>query len=67
RRFGHVYLVCATGRSASELLAICRGRLANDPATERRVVVDELAKINRLRLAKLLRQRVEPVQRSERA
>jgi 2-oxo-4-hydroxy-4-carboxy-5-ureidoimidazoline decarboxylase len=53
-RFGHVYLVCATGRSADELLAICRSRLGNDSATERRVVLDELAKINRLRLAKLL-------------
>jgi 2-oxo-4-hydroxy-4-carboxy-5-ureidoimidazoline decarboxylase len=54
RRFGHVYLVCASGRSADELLAICRSRLANDPETERGVVLDELAKINRLRLRKLL-------------
>jgi 2-oxo-4-hydroxy-4-carboxy-5-ureidoimidazoline decarboxylase len=54
RRFGHVYLVCASGRSAAELLAVCRARLGNDPATERGVVLDELAKINRLRLAKLV-------------
>ena len=54
RRFDHVYLVCATGRSAEELLEICRARLDNDPATERRVVLSELAKINRLRLGKLL-------------
>jgi 2-oxo-4-hydroxy-4-carboxy-5-ureidoimidazoline decarboxylase len=53
-RFGHVYLVCATGRSADEMLAFCRARLDNDPATERGVVLDELAKINRLRLHKLL-------------
>ena len=52
--FGHVYLVCATGKSAQELLAICEARLANDPDTERGVVLDELAKINRLRLTKLL-------------
>lgn len=54
QRFGHVYLACATGRSAEELLAICRTRLDNDPATERGVVLAELAKINRLRLTKLL-------------
>jgi 2-oxo-4-hydroxy-4-carboxy-5-ureidoimidazoline decarboxylase len=56
RRFGHVYLVYATGRSAKELLAVCRGRLANDPVTERRVALAELAAINRLRLDKLLRE-----------
>jgi 2-oxo-4-hydroxy-4-carboxy-5-ureidoimidazoline decarboxylase len=54
KRFGHVYLVCATGKSASEMLAICRSRLDNAPEVERRVVLDELAKINRLRLTKLL-------------
>ena len=54
RRFGQVYLVCATGRSAEELLDICRSRLANDPAAERAVVLVELAGINRIRLAKLL-------------
>ena len=54
QRFGHVYLVCASGRSAAELLAICRARLENDPETERGVVLEELAKINRLRLGKLL-------------
>ncbi|MGH2872908.1 MAG: 2-oxo-4-hydroxy-4-carboxy-5-ureidoimidazoline decarboxylase [Solirubrobacteraceae bacterium] len=53
-RFGHVYLVCASGRSAVELLDVCRARLDNDPTTERGVVLDELAKINRLRLEKLL-------------
>jgi 2-oxo-4-hydroxy-4-carboxy-5-ureidoimidazoline decarboxylase len=54
RRFGHVYLVCATGREAAELLSICRSRLDNDAVIERAVVLGELAKINRLRLAKLL-------------
>ncbi len=53
-RFGHVYLVCASGRGAAELLAVCRARLDNDPETERGVVLGELAKINRLRLGKLL-------------
>lgn len=53
-RFGHVYLVCASGRSATELLGVCRARLDNDAMTERGVVLDELAKINRLRLRRLL-------------
>lgn len=52
--FGYVYLVCASGRSAEELLAILTERLENDPATERRVMRSELAKINRLRLERLL-------------
>lgn len=54
RRFGHVYLVCATGRTAGELLAICQSRLANPPEAEREVVLAELAAINRLRLTRLL-------------
>jgi 2-oxo-4-hydroxy-4-carboxy-5-ureidoimidazoline decarboxylase len=54
RRFGHIYLVCATGRSAGELLALLRERLGNDPATEWGVVRGELANINRIRLAQLL-------------
>src|SRR5262249_59375832 len=54
RRFGHIYLACATGRSAGELLAFLRDRLGNDRATEWRVVAAELAKINRIRLRKLV-------------
>jgi 2-oxo-4-hydroxy-4-carboxy-5-ureidoimidazoline decarboxylase len=54
RRFGHIYLVCATGRSAGELLALLQERLGNEPETEWGVVRGELAKINRIRLATLL-------------
>ncbi|BBY26233.1 2-oxo-4-hydroxy-4-carboxy-5-ureidoimidazoline decarboxylase [Mycolicibacterium sediminis] len=53
-KFGYVYLVCASGRSAEELLSILLDRLDNDPETERRVMRSELAKINRLRLDRLL-------------
>jgi 2-oxo-4-hydroxy-4-carboxy-5-ureidoimidazoline decarboxylase len=53
-KFGYVYLVCASGRTADELLAILTERLENDPDTERRVMRSELAKINRLRLERLL-------------
>jgi 2-oxo-4-hydroxy-4-carboxy-5-ureidoimidazoline decarboxylase len=53
-KFGYVYLVCASGRQAQELLDILTERLDNDPDTERRVMRSELAKINRLRLERLL-------------
>lgn len=53
-KFGHVYLVFANGRPADELLAILEQRLRNDPATERRVLRMELAKINRSRLQRML-------------
>ena len=56
-RFGHVYLVHASGRSADELLAVLRERLGNDATTERRVLREQLALINRTRLTRLL----EPV------
>ena len=51
-KFGHVYLVCASGRSGEELLKILRERLHNDPATELAVAGRELLKIAELRLAK---------------
>jgi OHCU decarboxylase len=53
-RFGFVFLVCATGKSGDEMLAIVERRLADDPAHELRVAAAEQAKITRLRLAKLL-------------
>ena len=53
RRFGHIYLVSASGKSAEQMLAILRSRLSNDAATELRVAAGEQAKITRLRLEKL--------------
>ncbi len=53
-RFGHIYIVCATGRSAEEMLAIAQARLTNDPDDELRVAAEEQRKITRLRLQKLL-------------
>jgi 2-oxo-4-hydroxy-4-carboxy-5-ureidoimidazoline decarboxylase len=54
RRFGHIYLVSAAGKSADELLALLRTRLLNDPATELEIAAREQAKITRLRLLKLI-------------
>jgi 2-oxo-4-hydroxy-4-carboxy-5-ureidoimidazoline decarboxylase len=53
-RFGWVFLICATGKSADEMLRELRARLVNDAATELRVAAAEHAKIMRLRLEKLL-------------
>jgi 2-oxo-4-hydroxy-4-carboxy-5-ureidoimidazoline decarboxylase len=54
-RFGHVFLIRATGRSSEEMLAELRERLRNDVETERGVVRGQLAQIVRLRLAKAFR------------
>ncbi|MFC4050744.1 2-oxo-4-hydroxy-4-carboxy-5-ureidoimidazoline decarboxylase [Actinomadura syzygii] len=52
-RFGHVFLIRATGRTADEMLACLRERLGNDTETEHAAVRRELAGIVDLRLAKL--------------
>ena len=55
-RFGFIFIVCATGKSSTEMLAILNARLQNDPETELRVAAEEQRKITRLRLEKLLKQ-----------
>lgn len=55
-RFGYIYIVCASGRSADELLADATNRLRNAPETEISVAAEEQRKITRLRLQKLLGQ-----------
>jgi 2-oxo-4-hydroxy-4-carboxy-5-ureidoimidazoline decarboxylase len=53
QRFGHVFLICATGRGPAEILAELNRRMSHAPATEREVSAAELGKINALRLRKL--------------
>ncbi len=53
-RFGHGFLVCATGESAEAMLAACEERMGNDPAAELGAASEEERKIGRLRLEKLL-------------
>jgi allantoinase len=53
RRFGHLFVVCATGKSAAEMLDLLLERMANDPATELRIAAGEQRKITRLRLQAL--------------
>lgn len=53
-KFGFIFIVCATGKSAGEMLALLRARLPNTPADELLVAAAEQSKITRLRLEKLL-------------
>jgi OHCU decarboxylase len=53
-RFGFIFIVCATGKSSGEMLAILNQRLHNDRQTELGIAADEQRKITRLRLEKLL-------------
>lgn len=54
-RFGHVFIVSATGKSAHQMLAILGRRLQDDPSDELRIAAEEQRKITSIRLTKLLR------------
>jgi allantoinase len=54
RRFGHIFIVCATDKSADEMLSLLEQRLSNDAATELAIAAGEQRRITRLRLAALL-------------
>jgi OHCU decarboxylase len=53
-RFGYIFIVCATGKTAEEMLAALDARLMNDPAVELGVAAEEQRKITGIRLAKLM-------------
>jgi len=53
-KFGFIFIVCATGKSSNEILALLQQRLPNDAATELQIAAAEQAKITELRLRKLL-------------
>lgn len=53
-RFGYIFIVCASGKSTEEMLALLKERLQNDPESELRVAAGEQQKIMRLRLEKML-------------
>ena len=52
-RFGHLFLICATGLTPGAMLAALRERLERDAETELRTAAGEQSKITRLRLARL--------------
>ena len=52
KKFGYIFIVCASGRSAEEMLALLQKRLGNQPQTEIRIAAEEQAKITALRLSR---------------
>ena len=52
-RFGYIYIVCATGKTADEMLALLRQRLENDPDEEFAIAAEEQRLITQLRLRKI--------------
>lgn len=54
KRFGYIFIVCATGKSAAEMLELLKERLHNDSDTEFSIACEEQKKITNLRLEKLL-------------
>ncbi|MET9348714.1 2-oxo-4-hydroxy-4-carboxy-5-ureidoimidazoline decarboxylase [Streptomyces termitum] len=52
-RFGHVFLICATGLTGERMRDAVKERIGNSPEAEREIVRTELGKINRIRLARL--------------
>jgi 2-oxo-4-hydroxy-4-carboxy-5-ureidoimidazoline decarboxylase len=54
QRFGHIFLICASGLSGQQMLDEMRRRMRNTPSSERSVARHELRKITRLRMTKLL-------------
>lgn len=53
-KFGHIFIVCATGKSAAEMLDLLKSRLTNDAETEMRLAAGEQNKITNVRLEKLI-------------
>jgi OHCU decarboxylase len=56
QKFGYIFIVCATGKSTEEMLALLGARLGNDAGTELRIAAEEQRRITHLRLEKLLSQ-----------
>jgi OHCU decarboxylase len=54
RRFGRIFIVCASGKSGSEILQILRHRLQNDDRTEMREAAEQQRQISQIRLGKWL-------------
>ncbi|HWQ35146.1 MAG TPA: 2-oxo-4-hydroxy-4-carboxy-5-ureidoimidazoline decarboxylase [Blastocatellia bacterium] len=53
-KFGYLFIVCATGKSSEQMLAICRERLGNDYEAELFIAAEEQRKITEIRLRKLI-------------
>ncbi|MCX5530438.1 2-oxo-4-hydroxy-4-carboxy-5-ureidoimidazoline decarboxylase [Streptomyces sp. NBC_00006] len=53
-RFGHVFLICATGATAEQMLDALKDRIGHTAEEEREIVRTELGKINRIRLTRIV-------------
>ena len=54
-KFGFIFIVCATGKTAGEILRLIRDRVKNDPDEEPGIAMNEQQKITLIRLQKLLK------------
>ena len=54
KKFGYIFIVCATGKSADEMLSMIKDRIRNEPETEIKIAMEEQNKITKIRLEKLL-------------
>ena len=54
QKFGRIYIVCATGKTPEQMLAIAQERMQNDPSAELQRAAEEQRKITDLRLEKLV-------------
>ncbi|MFH8410290.1 2-oxo-4-hydroxy-4-carboxy-5-ureidoimidazoline decarboxylase [Streptomyces sp. NPDC018019] len=64
-KFGHVFLICATGLTGEQMRDAARNRLDNSPEREREIVRTELGKINRIRLGRLVEDAADPADAAE--
>ncbi len=53
-RFGHIFIVCASGKTGDEMLALLERRMRNNPDDELKTAAEQQRQITRLRLAKLI-------------
>ena len=56
KRFGYIFIICASEKTTGEMLVAIQQRLGNDPQHELQIAADEQQKITRLRLERLLRE-----------
>jgi 2-oxo-4-hydroxy-4-carboxy-5-ureidoimidazoline decarboxylase len=60
-RFGYIFIICATGKTADEMLVLLQRRLRHDAGDELWIAAEEQRKITRLRLTKLLEQEADTI------
>ena len=54
KKFGYIFIICATGKSGKEMLELLKIRIGNNPMTEIMIAAQEQNKITKLRIRKLI-------------